>query len=158
MKNDLNLDNMIEEGCLITAGNINDYNTMTIGWGMKGIIWRRKTFIAYVKPCRYTYEFMEKNDYFTISFYEKDYKKQMAILGTLSGRDCNKVEQSGLTPIEVDSCVTFKEAYYTLICKKYYYHDIEYNKTPDDAKERYYQDKNCMHRVYYGEIIKEIKN
>ena len=76
MKNDLNIDNMIEEGCLITAGNINDYNTMTIGWGMKGIIWRRKTFIAYVKPCRYTYEFMEKNDYFTISFYEKDYKNR----------------------------------------------------------------------------------
>ena len=69
MINELKIDEMIKDGCLLTSGNINDFNTMTIGWGMIGTIWRKKTFIVYVKPCRYTYQFMENNEYFTISFY-----------------------------------------------------------------------------------------
>ena len=76
MIKEFDIDKMIQEGCLLTAGTINNYNTMTIGWGMIGTIWRKKTFIAYVKPCRYTYQFMENNEYFTISFYDKEYKKE----------------------------------------------------------------------------------
>ena len=73
MINDLKIDEMINNGCLVTAGKIDNFNTMTIGWGMIGTIWRKKTFIVYVKPCRYTYSFMENNEYFTISFYDKKY-------------------------------------------------------------------------------------
>lgn len=80
MINEMQLDKLIEQGCLLTAGNINDYNTMTIGWGMIGTIWRKKTFIVYVKPTRYTYDFMEKNDYFTISFYKNEFHNQMVYL------------------------------------------------------------------------------
>ena len=57
------IDEMIKSGCLLTSGPIENFNTMAIGWGMIGTIWRKKTFIVYVKPCRYTYEFMENNDY-----------------------------------------------------------------------------------------------
>ena len=61
--------------CLITAGNINDFNTMTIGWGTIGCLWSKPVFIAYVKQNRYTFEFTEKNEYFTISFYDEKYTK-----------------------------------------------------------------------------------
>ena len=156
MTNDLKLDQMIKDGCLLTAGSINNYNTMTIGWGMIGTIWRKKTFIVYVKPSRYTYDFMENNEYFTVSFYKDKYKEAMAYLGTKSGKDTNKVEDVNFHPIEVNNCVTFKEAYYTIVCKKYYYTDINKDNVPGEAIDRYYKD-NCLHRVYYGEIINEIK-
>lgn len=155
--NNLKLEEMIKTGCLLTAGNINDYNTMTIGWGMIGTIWRKKTFIVYVKPCRYTYDFMEKNEYFTVSFYSEEYKNQMVYLGTKSGRDCNKVEDVDFHPIEVQNSISFKEAYCTILCKKYYYTYINHDNVPEDTIDIYYKD-NCMHRVYYGEIISIINN
>lgn len=156
MINEFNIDKMIQKGCLLTAGNINDYNTMTIGWGMVGTIWRKKTFIVYVKPCRYTYDFMENNDYFTVSFYNENHKTAMAYLGTKSGRDCNKIKDCNFHPVQIENSVTFEEAYCTILCKKYYCSDIDYNKVPEEAADRYYTD-NCLHRVYYGEIIKIIE-
>ena len=152
MIKEFDIDKMIQEGCLLTAGTINNYNTMTIGWGMIRTIWRKKTFIVYVKPCRYTYEFMENNDYFTVSFYKEKYSSSMKILGSKSGKDCDKVKMCNFHPVSVNDSVTFEEAYCTILCKKYYYSDIEYEKVPEDARDRYYND-NCLHRGYYGEII-----
>lgn len=153
MINELKIDEMIKEGCLLTAGNINSYNTMTIGWGMIGTIWRKKTFIVYVKPTRYTYKFMENNEYFTVSFYKNDYAKEMAYLGTKSGRFCDKVKDINFHANNVnDNAVTFEEAYCTILCKKYYWTDIDKNQVLETDKNRYYSDDN-FHRVYYGEIL-----
>lgn len=157
MINELKIDEMIKDGCLLTSGSINDFNTMTIGWGMIGTIWRKKTFIVYVKPTRYTYNYMENNDYFTVTFYKEQYKEEMVYLGTKSGRDTNKVKDVNFHPLEIDNCVTFKEAYCTILCKKYYYTDIDKNNIPEEAVDRYYKD-NSLHRVYYGEIIKILNN
>ena len=151
------IDEMIKGGCLLTSGPIENFNTMAIGWGMIGTIWRKKTFIVYVKPCRYTYEFMENNDYFTVSFYDTKYSSAIAYLGTRSGKDFDKVKDVNFHPIQCDKAVTFKEAYHTIVCKKYYVSDINYDNVPEIARDNYYKD-NCMHRVYYGEIINEIKN
>jgi len=157
MINELKIDEMIKDGCLLTSGNINDFNTMTIGWGMIGTIWRKKTFIVYVKPTRYTYNYMENNDYFTVSFYKEQYKEAMVYLGTKSGRDTNKVKDMNFHPVPLNNSVTFKEAYCTILCKKYYYTDINQKNVPEEAIDRYYKD-NCLHRVYYGEIISIINN
>ena len=156
MINELNIDQLINDGCLVTAGDFSNYNTMAIGWGMVGTIWRKKTFIVYVKPCRYTYQFMENNEYFTISFYDKKYKKEIGYLGTKSGRDCNKVEDVGFHPIEVQNSITFEEAKYTIICKKYYYTDINKDNVPSEDINRYYLTED-VHRVYYGEIIEVVE-
>lgn len=157
MINELRIDEMIKDGCLLTSGSINDFNTMTIGWGMIGTIWRKKTFIVYVKPTRYTYNYMENNDYFTVTFFKEKYKEEMVYLGTKSGRDTNKVKDVNFHPLEIDNGVTFKEAYCTILCKKYYYTDIDKNNIPEEAVDRYYKD-NSLHRVYYGEIIKILDN
>ncbi len=157
MINELRIDEMIKDGCLLTSGSINDFNTMTIGWGMIGTIWRKKTFIVYVKPTRYTYNYMENNDYFTVTFFKEKYKEEMVYLGTKSGRDTNKVKDVNFHPLEIDNGVTFKEAYCTILCKKYYYTDIDKNNIPEEAVDRYYKD-NSLHRVYYGEIIKILNN
>ena len=157
MINELRIDEMIKDGCLLTSGSINDFNTMTIGWGMIGTIWRKKTFIVYVKPTRYTYNYMENNDYFTVTFFKEKYKEEMVYLGTKSGRDTNKVKDVNFHPLEIDNGVTFKEAYCTILCKKYYYTVIDKNNIPEEAVDRYYKD-NSLHRVYYGEIIKILNN
>ena len=95
-------DNLIkaisEEYMLISAGNENGYNMMTASWGFTGEIWGEDSVVALVRPERYTMEFIDKNDLFTLSFYG-DNKGIHKICGSRSGRDCNKTELCGLTPV-----------------------------------------------------------
>ena len=58
-----------EEWMLITAGSEDGYNMMTASWGFVGEMWGNDTVIAAVRPQRYTMEFIDKNDYFTLIFY-----------------------------------------------------------------------------------------
>lgn len=144
--------------CLVTAGNIKDFNTMTIGWGTIGCLWSKPVFIAYVKPIRYTYEFMEKNDFFTISFYDEKYRKEMGYLGSKSGRDTDKVNDVKFNPVEIKeyNTVSFKEAKHTIVCKKIYFDDFN-DSVLESIKDRYYKDEP-YHRFYIGEIVSEIEN
>ena len=95
-------DNLIkaisEEYMLISAGNENGYNMMTASWGFTGEIWGEDSVVALVRPERYTMEFIDKNDLFTLSFYG-DNREIHKICGSRSGRDCNKTELCGLTPV-----------------------------------------------------------
>ena len=107
-----------KQWALVTAGSLDDYNTMTISWGGLGTLWSRPVATVYVKPIRYTYQFLEKNEYFTVSFFPEEYKKDLGILGSKSGRDGDKVALTGLTPKAVEHGVGFEQASATLICKK----------------------------------------
>lgn len=141
---------------LVTAGNIKNFNTMTIGWGTIGCLWSKPVFIVYVKPIRYTYNFMEENEFFTVSFYDELYKKEMGYLGTRSGKDTDKVKDVGFHPIAVEGldAVTFEEAKHTIVCKKIYFDDFN-DSVLEDIKSKYYKDEP-YHRFYIGEIIKEL--
>ena len=101
-------------------------------------------------------EFMENNDYFTVSFYDEKFIKQMGYLGSKSGRNTNKVKDVDFHPIEVNNSVTFEEAYCTVVCKKYYYTDINKDNVPSEDINRYYLTEE-PHRVYYGEIIEVVE-
>lgn len=142
-----------EKWALVTAGTKEDFNTMTISWGGMGTLWSRPVATVYVKPVRYTHEFMEKNEYFTVSFFDEKYKKALGLLGSRSGRDGDKVAESGLTPKAVsDLAVGFEEAERTLICRKVLSQDLDINAIPDFAKETYYKTE-APHTMYVGEII-----
>lgn len=78
------------EWMLITAGDEKKFNTMTASWGGVGIMWNKNVVTTYIRPQRYTKEFVDANEYFTVSFYDKEYKKALNICGTRSGRDCDK--------------------------------------------------------------------
>ena len=93
---------------------------------------------VYVRPCRYTYGFMNDNDYFTVSFYPEEYQKALAVMGTKSGRDINKDEASGLTVKPIGQVVTYEEAEVTIICRKIYWQDLVRDNMPEDAVERFY--------------------
>lgn len=141
---------------LLTAGKPDNYNTMTISWGGLGTIWNKDVVTVYVRPNRYTYGFIEANDYFTVSFYNDRYKKDLGILGTLSGKDGDKVAKTSLTPINADESVTFKQAKLTLLCKKIYRQDMILDNVPKDAKEKFYTDEP-MHTMYIGQVVKIIE-
>ncbi len=141
-----------KEWALLTAGTEQSYNTMTISWGGLGTLWSRPVATVYVKPVRYTHQFMEQNDYFTVSFYPEQYRHALGILGTLSGRDGDKVAKAGLVPRFLKEGVTFQEARVTLLCRKLYSQDLDASRMPQDVVKDYYRTEG-PHTMYIGEVV-----
>ena len=103
---------------LISAGNANSWNTMTASWGGVGVIWGKPSATCYIRHSRYTMEFVDSNEYFTLTFLKDGHRDALNLLGTKSGRDMDKMHDSGLTPIFVDGQPTFAEAELVLVCRK----------------------------------------
>lgn len=138
---------------LVTAGTKDSYNTMTASWGGMGILWDKKVCIVFIRPTRYTFEFLEKSEVYTLSFFEEQYRDILVYCGTKSGRDVNKVAETSLTPVFGDGTVYFAEARLVIECRKIYFQDIQPDKFLDNAIHEYYPKKD-YHRIYIGEISK----
>ncbi len=143
---------------LITAGSMKEsFNTMTASWGCMGVLWNKNVAIAYVRPQRFTYLFTEANPLMTLCFFEDDKKDALRFCGTHSGRDCDKIKETGLTPLEYeDGAVIFAEAKLALICRKLYVSDIKEEGFLDKSLLANYP-QNDYHRQYICEIIKVLK-
>lgn len=141
-----------KEWALLTVGNKEKFNAMTISWGGLGTLWHKPVVTVYLRPNRYTYEFMENNEYFTISFYDEDYKQDLITLGTKSGRDIDKISLTKLTPEFLKEGTTFKQAKLTIICKKMYYQDLDINNIPTDEIDKFYKNEP-VHRMFIGEVV-----
>ena len=155
--NEIN-ENFIEaignEWMLVAAGNSEKYNMMTASWGFAGEMWGKHAAVAVIRPSRYTKEFVDNNDYFTLSFYGVDAKKTIhSVCGSKSGRNIDKAKECGLTPVFSDNSVYFEQARLVLICKKMYVSKFEPDKMLDKGIiDRWYD--NDYHYVYIGEIVK----
>ena len=141
-----------EEWMLITAGNREKYNMMTASWGFAGEMWGNDCVIAMIRPQRYTMEFVENNDYFTLSFYGEN-KAIHKVCGTKSGRVVDKTNETGFTPVFADNSVYFKEARLVLICKKQYIQALEENCFIDKEPLKNYG-QNDYHYMIIGKIEK----
>ncbi len=141
---------------LLTAGKNDDFNTMTVSWGGIGELWNKDVCFVFVRPQRYTYEFMEKNDYFSLSFFGGEYKKELGICGSKSGRDIDKVQATGFTPIDLGDAVGFSQAKVNIVLKKLAYQDMKPDGFIDETIMNNYAN-NDFHRVYVGEIVKVIE-
>ena len=157
---------------LVTAGTPEDFNTCTVSWGSMGNVWGpnggdMSTVTVYIHPARYTQEFMAKYDTFTVSFFPESYRKALGYLGSHSGRDEDKVANSGLTPVVAGDGVTFKEADLTFVCKKLYEHQFDEAHLADNVKEYYAANpsmytqvgKDCWepHYMYIGKVVEAIE-
>ena len=130
--------NFAEDWALLTAGTINDFNSMTIAWGGLGTIWNKPVAFLLVKPSRYTFDFVQKHTEITVSWYDEKFKKELAsTFGAKSGRDINKVAQSGFTPEEIDGCVTYKEASQTIVLKKLFMQQLDRSLLPKECFKWY---------------------
>ena len=139
---------------LITAGNEEKCNTMTASWGGVGIMWGKPTATAYIRDSRYTKEFVDREDYFTLAFFGEEHREALNLCGRVSGRDEDKIKEAGLTPYYVDGTVAFEEAKMIFVCKKVYVQRMgEENFVEKANLDKWYADKD-MHNMYMGEIKK----
>lgn len=132
------------------------YNTMTASWGSMGNLWNKPVATVYVYPTRYTYGFMEKSDYYTLCFFDEQYRKALEYCGSHSGRDAkdrNKAVEAGLTPEYTElGNVYFKEAYLVLECKVIYEDPFRESGFRGGVVD-FYKDKKDFHRMFIGEIV-----
>lgn len=143
-----------KEWMLITAGSRESFNTMTANWGGLGVLWNKNVCFIFVRPTRYTYEFTEQSDYFTLSFFTEEYRNALNYCGRYSGRDVNKIEKCGFTPLEVSKeVISFEQSKLILACRKIYHQDINPMNFYDSGIDKNYPKKD-YHRMYIGEIIK----
>lgn len=143
---------------LLTAGTQEGgWNTMTCSWGHLGSIWGNNlpTAVCYVRPQRYTKQFVDSNRFFTLSFFD-GHKKELAYLGSHSGRDEDKVAKTGLTPVYDGACTYFAEAKLVLACRKLYRASLTEDGffNPQTVEENY--PKRDFHDIYIGQIVKTL--
>ncbi len=139
---------------LVTAGDENAYNTMTASWGGVGFMWNKDVAFTFIRPQRYTLEFVESNDYYTLSFFGEEYRKALSFCGSKSGRDYDKAKETGLTPLFDENAPYFEQAKLVLICKKLYKQDFEGNCFIEkELDEKNYQNKD-YHQMFISEIVK----
>lgn len=142
---------------LITAGTEEKCNTMTASWGGLGVLWSRNVATIYVRPERYTYEFVEREDFFTLSFLGDEYRDVLAKCGSVSGRDINKIEECSLTVKKSEAGgIYFDQAELVLVCKKNYYQDLDLSHVMGLDPGNYYGARGGVHRMYIGEIVETL--
>ena len=142
-----------KDWALITAGNETKYNTMTASWGHMGVIWNKNIVTVYVRPQRYTHDFMEEFDHFTVSFYPEEYREALTFCGRKSGRDFDKAKETGLQPVFENNMTYFAQAKLVLECKKVYVDRIDPKGFLDSTIEKNYPLQD-YHTVYMGEVEK----
>jgi flavin reductase (DIM6/NTAB) family NADH-FMN oxidoreductase RutF len=131
------------------------FNAMTVAWGSIGTMWEKPFVQIVVRPTRYTFTFLERFDTFTLCAFPDRFRKALSLLGSKSGRDCDKIKESGLTPIasETVASPSFLEAELALECRKVYWADLEPAHFLDPKIRELYP-RNDYHRVYFGEVLR----
>ena len=137
---------------LVSAGDESKWNTMTASWGGVGVIWGKPSATCYIRHSRYTKEFVDNNEYFTLTFLQDGNRDALNLLGSKSGRDIDKMHESGLTPVFVDGQPTFAEAELVLVCRKRCCAEIPPESLEAETRERWYADQD-YHAMYIGEIV-----
>lgn len=142
---------------ILTGSGERGFNSMTVSWGGVGVLWSRPVIFAFVRPHRYTYEFLEDGDMFSLAIMNKDIHAQMAVFGSKSGRDIDKYAQSGLTAVTEDGVTYPGEAELVFICRKIANGDIDPSWFIDGSIDSANYPKKDYHRMYIGEIVSVLK-
>ena len=139
---------------LLTAKDGEGCNPMTVSWGGVGELWGKDTATVYVRESRYTKGLMDKENYFSLCFFGGRHKDALAFCGSKSGRDYDKVKETGLTPVYDEAAPYFEEATLVLICRKEARLFLDENSfTDENIMTKCYSDHD-IHYIYFGEIEK----
>jgi len=145
-----------EQWLLLACGDFSrkHFNAMTISWGSMGTIWDRPFVQVVVRPTRYTIEFMDRYDTFTVSAFGEEQRDALNLLGTTSGRDGDKIAASGLTPVASQKVASpsFAEAELVVECRKIFQQGIDPGHFVDAGIGRFYPKKD-YHRMFFGEVV-----
>ena len=152
---DLNPVRMIDKDWLaVSAGKEGDMNLMTISWGTIGELWGKPVFTVFVSTSRYTFQFMEENDYFTVSHFPESMRDKLSYLGRVSGRNEDKVAGAGLTVEFTDlGNPIYAESDLAIECKKLYGQQFDPSLMPAEQRAWYERSGLGIHYMYIGEIV-----
>lgn len=139
---------------LITAGDGEKHNTMTASWGGVGVIWGAPAATCYIRPQRYTKEFVDQNEYFSLCFFDESYREKLTYCGKTSGRDGDKIKACGFT-VETGAggVPYFAEAEVVLVCKKQYAQDMKPECMLDPSIDGAFYPQKDYHTMYIGKIV-----
>lgn len=144
-----------KEWMLITAGDEEKSNTMTASWGGLGIMWGKNVATAYIRPQRYTKEFVDREEVFTLSFLPEEYREVLRVCGSVSGKNVeNKWEDAGLHPYYVDGTTAVEEAEMVFVCRKLYAQDMKPEHFKDTECDGKWYPNHDYHTMYIAEITK----
>lgn len=139
---------------LVTAGTPEKVNTMTASWGGLGEMWNKPAAFVVIRPQRYTKEFIDRQEAMSLSFYQEEFREKLSYLGTVSGRDEDKIAKAGLTPAFDGGIPYFQEADTVMLVKKLYEDTYKpecfIEKQLDD---RWYPEKD-YHTLYICQVQK----
>lgn len=145
---------------LITAGDRGKSNTMTASWGGVGIIWGKPVVTAYIRPQRYTKEFVDESELFTIAFLLEEHREALKLCGSISGRSVeDKWKEAGLNPMcigedEPEETVAPREAELIFVCRKLYAQEMMPECFIDTSCDTKWYPQRDYHTMYIGEIVK----
>lgn len=144
---------------VLTAGTLEEYNMMTVSWGSLGFLWNKPFAQIFVRPQRHTFNYTEKYDTFTLCSFPDEYHESLQTLGTLSGRDSDKLSMTDLTLKKSAKIAApgYNEASLILECKKIYSQDLDPKGFLDKTIQKNYP-INDFHHVYFGEILAVFEN
>ena len=145
------------EWMLVTAGDSNSFNTMTASWGGVGVLWNKNVTFTFIRDSRYTLEFIDNSDYYSLSFFGGEMKKELAFCGANSGRDVDKIKETGLVPVFDTSAPYFEQAELVLICKKLYKQKMTSDSFFDKSLSDTFYSDNDWHEIFVGEIVSVLK-
>ena len=137
---------------LITAEKEDKVNTMTASWGGVGIIWNKKVAYIFIRPQRYTKEFVDASQRFSLSVLPDSYRKELTYLGRVSGRDEDKIAKTGLKVAYEEGVPYFEESKYVLICRKLYAQDLKGECFIDKSLDPKNYPTQDYHTMYVAEI------
>ena len=142
-----------KEWALVCAGTKQDFNAMTISWGSFGTLWGKSVVSIYVRPQRHTLKFLKQEDFFSVSFYDEKFRKELSVFGTKSGADCDKPKLTGFRPKFFNNFVTFEQAKQTIVCKKLYCAQLDKTKVDASVKQFYNDLEDDAHFLIVGEVV-----
>ncbi len=139
---------------LVTAATDGKVNTMTASWGGLGVMWGKNVAFVVIRPQRYTKEFIDQSTHMSLSFYGEEHRKMLQYMGSVSGRDEDKIEKCGLHTQFDGETPYFEEANMVLVAKKLYEQPFVPQGFLDEAMKQQWYAQEDYHTMYICEIEK----
>jgi len=142
---------------VITAGKADHYNSMVASFGGWGQLFSKPTTWCFLRANRYTLEVIRTENTYTMSYFEDEYKEQVLLFGSKTGRNTDKMKESKLTMVETPSGnISYKEARLIIECKLTEVTTVSptdfYTQEGKDFVTEAYEDAKDYHKLVFGEI------
>ncbi len=142
-----------QEWAALTTQSGDKINTMTISWGGVGVLWGKNVATVYVRDSRYSKELIDNGEFFSITFFEKQYHRSLQYLGAVSGKQEDKFKGAGLTVNKHLSIPFVDEGNFVILCRKLSATKITADQFCDSQIEDNYYADGDYHTMYVGEIM-----